>query len=583
MFSDILQRCLCPTCVRHFRRRGDWTRRRRASAHRPDDRRRRGVFPQDLRGVPSGGSYGGAPTPGVVVVRAHSRIRHGRERKLVKDGERLGALIARRREPRELKFRGVHHRLEHGEVRWQVGVVLGYVGDLPGQAPGPRRNVVQSDDAARLAHPADEVHSPGDDVEEGALAGAAGAEQTEELPAAARSGDAVEKPSRRGLAASPGAGDDDDVVESDLTDPGGYPSLGAASCVDASPDTGASPDRHRPERPRESRATPFPTDAERDEPDEETAEDDGDGDGRGEDVRRRRREVRGVTSGRRVGLAGAAATRPARTHPCPSQSTSIGAPASASSRESSSSSSRRIDAVGAAAPPLGVSGRGEKVVRYLPYARRGGLAAPADLHHAADAEPAALLEREEVLQRARLERHRVRPGDAIPSLGESQGHVAHARVAEVVALNPGVARHPQARVEAEVGPRPRGTARTGRWRRGRCPGWRETARSRRGAPGTPPRRRRRRRPRDFRGSSPRRPFPFPSRRPLPGRVRRRRHRRRTPGVSAVARDRPGAATSSRRAPSMCGAPSVDARRESSRGSPRPRDQASDARKLFDDP
>ena len=94
----------------------------------------------------------------------------------VEDGERLGALIARRREPRELKFRGVHHRLEHGEVRWQVGVVLGYVGDLPGQAPGPRRNVVQSDDAARLAHPADEIHATGDNVEEGALAGAAGAE-----------------------------------------------------------------------------------------------------------------------------------------------------------------------------------------------------------------------------------------------------------------------------------------------------------------------------------------------------------------------------------------------------------------------
>ena len=93
------------------------------------------------------------------------------------------------------------------------------VGDPPGQAPGPRRNPVQSDDAARLAHPADEIHATGDDVEEGALAGAAGAEQTEELPAAARSGDAVEKPSRRTLArASPGPGDDDDVVEPDLAD-----------------------------------------------------------------------------------------------------------------------------------------------------------------------------------------------------------------------------------------------------------------------------------------------------------------------------------------------------------------------------
>ena len=146
-FSNVV----CPTCVRHFHPRGDGPGRRRLHIA-TDDWRRRGVFPQDLRGVPSGGSGGGAATPGVVVVRAHSRIRHRRERELVKDGERRRRLIARRREPRELKLRGVHHRLEHGEVRWEVGVVLRYVGDPPGQAPGPRRNVVQSDDAARLAH-----------------------------------------------------------------------------------------------------------------------------------------------------------------------------------------------------------------------------------------------------------------------------------------------------------------------------------------------------------------------------------------------------------------------------------------------
>ena len=92
----------------------------------------------------------------------------------------------------------------------------------------------------------------------------------------------------------------------------------------------------------------------------------------------------------------------------------------------------------------------EKVFGYLVYARRRVVAPPADFEHAADGDPAALLEREEVLERARLERDRVGPRDGVASLGEAKGYVADARFAEPVALDVRVARLAERGVQAEA-------------------------------------------------------------------------------------------------------------------------------------
>ena len=115
-----------------------------------------------------------------------------------------------------------------------------------------------------------------------------------------------------------------------------------------------------------------------------------------------------------------------------------------------------MDAVGAMASDGAGAGDSsvffvaEKVFGYLVYARRRVVAPPADFQHAADGDPAALLEREEVLERARLERDRVGPRDGVASLGEAKGYVADARFAEPVALHVRVARLAERGVQAEA-------------------------------------------------------------------------------------------------------------------------------------